>query len=60
MLPLKNVVGLDIRDEKVQDSRAIEGLEMDSRLPEVPSEATRERLNELLVRTRLNPARLRI
>src|SRR5258708_16406500 len=29
VLPLKNIVGLDIRDETVQDPRIIEGLEMD-------------------------------
>src|ERR1700744_3318891 len=29
VLPLKNVVGLEVRDETVQDSRVIEGLEMD-------------------------------
>src|ERR1700744_3810881 len=29
VLPLKNVVGLDVRDETVDDSRIIEGLEMD-------------------------------
>ncbi|HXC98492.1 MAG TPA: nucleotidyltransferase domain-containing protein [Verrucomicrobiae bacterium] len=29
LLPVKNVVGLEIRDETVQDSRIIEGLEMD-------------------------------
>ncbi len=29
VLPLANVVGLDLRDETVQDSRVIEGLEMD-------------------------------
>ena len=29
MLPLDAVVGLDVRDETVQDSRVIEGLEMD-------------------------------
>jgi predicted nucleotidyltransferase len=29
VLPLKNVVGLDVDDETVQDSRVIEGLEMD-------------------------------
>jgi uncharacterized protein len=29
VLPLENIVGLDVRDETVQDSRVIEGLEMD-------------------------------
>jgi uncharacterized protein len=29
VLPLEKVVGLDVRDETVQDSRVIEGLEMD-------------------------------
>jgi len=29
VLPLEKVVGLDMRDETVQDSRIIEGLEMD-------------------------------
>src|SRR5258706_7260207 len=29
LLPLENVIGLEIRDETVQDSRVIEGLEMD-------------------------------
>src|SRR5262245_16166203 len=29
VLPLENVVGLDVRDETVEDSRVIEGLEMD-------------------------------
>jgi len=29
VLPLKKVVGLDVRDETVEDSRIIEGLEMD-------------------------------
>src|SRR5882757_2112983 len=29
VLPLESVVGLDVRDETVQDSRVIEGLEMD-------------------------------
>ena len=29
MLPLEKVVGLEVRDETVQDSRVIEGLEMD-------------------------------
>src|SRR2546426_9776190 len=29
VLPLEKVVGLEVRDETVQDSRAIEGLEMD-------------------------------
>ena len=29
VLPLERVVGLDVRDETVQDSRVIEGLEMD-------------------------------
>lgn len=29
VLPLENVVGLDLRDETVEDSRVIEGLEMD-------------------------------
>jgi predicted nucleotidyltransferase len=29
MLPLEKVVGLDVKDETVQDSRIIEGLEMD-------------------------------
>lgn len=29
ILPLENVVGLDVRDETVADSRVIEGLEMD-------------------------------
>jgi predicted nucleotidyltransferase len=29
VLPLENVVGLEVRDETVQDSRIIEGLEMD-------------------------------
>ena len=29
ILPLEKVVGLDIRDETVEDSRVIEGLEMD-------------------------------
>src|ERR1043165_1764142 len=29
VLPLDEVVGLDVRDETVQDSRVIEGLEMD-------------------------------
>jgi predicted nucleotidyltransferase len=29
MLPLRNVVGLEVRDETVQDSSIIEGLEMD-------------------------------
>lgn len=29
VLPLENVVGLDLRDETLQDSRIIEGLEMD-------------------------------
>jgi predicted nucleotidyltransferase len=29
ILPLENVVGLDVRDETIQDSRVIEGLEMD-------------------------------
>jgi hypothetical protein len=29
VLPLKDVVGLDVRDETVQDSRVVEGLEMD-------------------------------
>src|SRR3989442_11888625 len=29
VLPLENVVGLDVRDETVEDSRFLEGLEMD-------------------------------
>jgi uncharacterized protein len=29
VLPLKNVLGLEVKDETVQDSRVIEGLEMD-------------------------------
>ena len=29
MLPLEKVIGLDVHDETVQDSRVIEGLEMD-------------------------------
>src|SRR5215475_3110842 len=29
ILPIKDVVGLDVRDETVEDSRVIEGLEMD-------------------------------
>src|SRR5438034_10231138 len=29
VLPLEEVVGLDVRDETVEDSRVIEGLEMD-------------------------------
>lgn len=29
ILPLKNVIGLEVRDETVEDSRVIEGLEMD-------------------------------
>jgi uncharacterized protein len=29
VLPLENVLGLDVRDETVQDSRVMEGLEMD-------------------------------
>jgi len=29
VLPLENIVGLEVRDETVQDSRVIEGLEMD-------------------------------
>ncbi|MCX6923750.1 MAG: nucleotidyltransferase domain-containing protein, partial [Verrucomicrobia bacterium] len=29
VLPLENIVGLDVPDETVQDSRVIEGLEMD-------------------------------
>lgn len=29
VLPLKNVIGLDVRDETVEDSRVVEGLEMD-------------------------------
>ena len=29
ILPLENIVGLDVRDETVEDSRVIEGLEMD-------------------------------
>jgi uncharacterized protein len=29
ILPLQNVLGLDVRDETLQDSRVIEGLEMD-------------------------------
>lgn len=29
MLPLEKVIGLDVRDETVEDSRVIEGLEMD-------------------------------
>ena len=29
ILPLKNVVGLEVRDETIEDSRVIEGLEMD-------------------------------
>src|SRR4051794_11732001 len=29
VLPLKNVVGLDAKDETLQDSRIVEGLEMD-------------------------------
>jgi hypothetical protein len=31
VLPLEKVVGLDVRDETVQDSRVIEGLDMNSR-----------------------------
>src|SRR4051794_40005087 len=29
VLPLENIVGLDVRNETVQDSRIVEGLEMD-------------------------------
>src|SRR5579859_3591343 len=29
ILPLENVVGLDVRNETIQDSRVVEGMEMD-------------------------------
>mgnify|MGYP000875009363 FL=1 len=53
ILPIKNVVGLEVREETVEDSRVIEGLEMVSQLPEVPSAETRAGLNDLLIRLRM-------
>jgi uncharacterized protein len=48
VLPLEKVAGLDVRDETVEDSRVIEGLEMDI----VSHDVTRAALNDLLVRVR--------
>jgi predicted nucleotidyltransferase len=43
LLPLPKVVGLDVTDETIEDSRVIE----------LPSDATRAALDDLLIRTRL-------
>jgi predicted nucleotidyltransferase len=36
VLPFENVVGLEVRDETIQDSRVIDGLEMDIVSHDVP------------------------
>ncbi len=54
LLPLENVLGLDVRGETVQDSRVIHGSACDaSARPELPSEETRRALNSLLTRVRM-------
>ena len=57
VLPLDKVLGLEVRDETMEDSRLIEGLEMDivshDVKSEMPEENTRAALNDLLVQARI-------